>query len=275
MDKPTKYREIAADLQRKIESGGLPAGAKLPSDAELSDAYGASRNTVREAVKLLLMRGLVEKQSGRGTFVPTKIDPFLTVITADSGFGGFRVTVTGADGTSRNRRPTVTVPKVEIQKASGDIAAELELEEDLTVVIRHQERYIDDVLWSTQTSYYPMRFVHDRATRLLEVEDIAEGVRRYLESKIGVREVGSHDTMTVRAPDPEEAKAFRIPDDGRIAVFETRQVGVDGDHEPVRVTISIYPADRNLFSMETGALAENAQRQEDSRQEDSQVLAVP
>ena len=61
--------------------------------------------------------------------------------------------------------------------------------------------------------------------------------------------------MTVRAPTAEEAKAFRLPGDGRIAVFETRQTGIDTSHKPVRVTITIYPADRNEFSMETGDLA--------------------
>ena len=259
MDEPTKYREIAADLQRKIESGELAPGARLPSDAELSESYEASRNTVREAVKILVTRGLVEKPSGRGAFVLQKINPFSTVITVDSGFGGFRGAAKTLDVGSGNREFTVTTPKVEIRQSPADIAAELGLTKDDTVVIRHQERSIDGVLWSSQTSYYPMSFLQQGATRLLDVEDIAEGVRRYLDSALGIREVGSHDTMRVRAPSQTEASAFKIPDDGRIAVFETRQVGVDSGHKPLRVTISIYPTDRNQFSMETGALAEESQ----------------
>jgi GntR family transcriptional regulator len=61
--------------------------------------------------------------------------------------------------------------------------------------------------------------------------------------------------MTVRAPTPGEAARFGLPEDGRIAVFETRQMGVDPRHKTVRVTITIYPSDRNTFSMETGTLA--------------------
>jgi GntR family transcriptional regulator len=255
VDEPTKYREIAADLQHKIESGELEPGDRLPSDAELSEIYEASRNTVREAVKTLVTRGVVEKPSGRGAFVPQKINPFRTVITVDSGFGGFRGAANTMDAGAVNRQFDVTSPVVEIRHAPGDIAAQLGISDD-AVVIRHQERFIDGVLWSTQTSYYPMAFVQRGATGLLEVEDIPEGVRRYLDSALGIKEVGSHDTMKVRAPSPSEASAFKIPDDGRIAVFETRQVGVDADHKPLRVTISIYPADRNEFSMETGDLAE-------------------
>lgn len=259
MDEPTKYREIAADLRERIESGELPPGSRLPSDAKLGDTYHVSRNTVREAVKLLITRGLAEKRlADRGTFVLARIDPFITVVTADTGFGGFEGAAYASAVTSGNRGFTVTVPRVQIQAAPADIAGELKLDEDLTAVIRYQERSIDGVLWSTQTSYYPMRFVTAGALRLIAVEDIPEGVRVYLNGALGIKEIGSHDRMKVRAPTRDEADAFRIPDDGRIAVFETRQVGEDAEGKPLRVTISVYPADRNQFSMETGAFAEKA-----------------
>ena len=79
------------------------------------------------------------------------------------------------------------------------------------MVIRHQERFIDDELWSMQTSYYPMTFVEQGAKRLLAAKDIAEGTRRYLDETISVKEIGSHDTMTVRAPTPggSPASAFQ------------------------------------------------------------------
>ena len=131
---------------------------------------------------------------------------------------------------------------------------------------RHQERFIDDELWSMQTSYYPMVFVERGATKLLAVEDIEEGTRQYLAEAIGIQEIGSHDTMTVRAPTPGEADRFGLPADGRIAVFETRQTGVDPENKPVRVTITIYPSDRNTFSMETGPLAGNLLRREAAKQ---------
>ena len=109
-----------------------------------------------------------------------------------------------------------------------------------------------------------MTFVEQGANELLAVKDIAEGTRSYLEEAIGVKEIGSHDTMTVRAPSPDEAETFRLPPDGRIAVFETRQIGVNADGMPVRATITIYPSDRNTFSMKTGALAERERPEADS-----------
>ena len=251
-----KYREIAADLEHKIKSGNLEAGQRLQSDSDLGDEYEASRNTIRQAIQFLLTRGVVEKQPGGGTLVRKNIDPFRTVIDAQTGFAGFEGAAYASDVQASNRRPRSATPRVEIQEASGDIAKALALDEGAEVVIRHQERFIDDELWSMQTSYYPMAFVEQGATRLLAVKDISEGTRRYLDETIDVKEIGSHDTMKVRAPTQGEAAAFNLPEDGRIAVFETRQVGIDADRHPVRVTITIYPSDRNTFSMETGALAE-------------------
>ena len=93
-----------------------------------------------------------------------------------------------------NRTPRWATPRVEIQEASGDIAGALGLDKGAELVIRHQERFIDDELWSMQTSYYPMTFVEQGATRLLAVKDIAEGTRHYLDEAIGVQEIGSHQT---------------------------------------------------------------------------------
>lgn len=70
---PPVSRRIADDLRRKIETGELAPGARLPSERELAARYGAARNTAREAARLLAEEGLVVAEHGRGVFVrPTK-----------------------------------------------------------------------------------------------------------------------------------------------------------------------------------------------------------
>ena len=63
------YRTIAEDLRRQISTGELAPGDRLKSEAELMEAYGrdgkASRNTVRDAIKFLASRGLVETRQAR------------------------------------------------------------------------------------------------------------------------------------------------------------------------------------------------------------------
>ncbi len=64
-----RYSEVADQLMLNIITGAYPIGSLLPSEAELCQEYGVSRHTVREAVRLLQLRGMVSRQQGRGTSV--------------------------------------------------------------------------------------------------------------------------------------------------------------------------------------------------------------
>ena len=52
------YRQIAEDLRHQIEAGALQPGQQLRTELELREHYGASRNTVRDAIKWLTNLGL-------------------------------------------------------------------------------------------------------------------------------------------------------------------------------------------------------------------------
>ncbi|SDC19460.1 GntR family transcriptional regulator, trehalose operon transcriptional repressor [Melghirimyces thermohalophilus] len=64
-----KYLTIYRDFAERIESGQLRVRTKLPSEHELTQLYGASRETVRKALNLLAENGYIQKVKGRGSFV--------------------------------------------------------------------------------------------------------------------------------------------------------------------------------------------------------------
>lgn len=61
--------DLIGDLRRRIVSGELPAGTRLPSELELAAAQGSSRSVVRSALAALARQGLVESRRGAGWFV--------------------------------------------------------------------------------------------------------------------------------------------------------------------------------------------------------------
>lgn len=63
------YERIVEQIERHIVAGELKVGDQLPAERELAEQFGVSRTAVREAVKALREKGLVEIQVGRGTFV--------------------------------------------------------------------------------------------------------------------------------------------------------------------------------------------------------------
>jgi GntR family transcriptional repressor for pyruvate dehydrogenase complex len=71
--KPVKtarlYEQIVQQVEESILKGQLKAGDQLPAERELAQHFGVSRTAVREAIRALHEKGLVEGYSGRGTFV--------------------------------------------------------------------------------------------------------------------------------------------------------------------------------------------------------------
>jgi GntR family transcriptional regulator len=251
------YRQIAEDLRQQIETGELAPGAQLRTELELRERYDASRNTVRDAIKWLISRGLIETRPGQGTFVVDTMIPFITTLTGEPR------TASGGEGntylreaTAQFRQPKDSPPRVEIQAA--DDSPELNLPVGMSVVSRQQQRYIDNTPWSLQTSFYPMSFVEAGAVRLIQASNIHEGTVEYLDSTLAIKQVGWRDTITVRAPDMNEAMFFRLPDDGRISVVEQRRTAYADDGRAVRLTVSVYPADRNQFSVVVGQIPDSA-----------------
>jgi GntR family transcriptional regulator len=63
------YSQLADLLVAEIRSGRIPAGERLAAETALAAQFGIGRPTVRQALDLLLRRGLIEKRKGAGTFV--------------------------------------------------------------------------------------------------------------------------------------------------------------------------------------------------------------
>ena len=60
---------IAEEIQKKIKDGTYPPDTRLPQEMEMCKIYDASRITIREAMELLVAKGLITKRRGAGTFV--------------------------------------------------------------------------------------------------------------------------------------------------------------------------------------------------------------
>jgi GntR family transcriptional regulator len=284
------YRQIAQDLMKKIVTGLLEPGRQLPNEEELKAEYKASRNTVRDAIKWLAIRGLVVTRPGLGTFVAHRPEPFVTTLSEDrdpeAGMAGGEGAFAFAEIRERLRQrrelaqsgdpqaaqagglgeadydglaedsPHASKPVVEIKEAPDWVAERLRIPAGEEVIVRHQEFYVGSTPWSLQTTFYPMRLVERGGTALLRPQDIPEGTVRYLRERMDLVQCGSRLRILVRAPNEEEAKFFGLPDDGRISVTSLIRTGYEDRAEegpyPFRVTFTVLPADRNQFVVNRG-----------------------
>jgi GntR family transcriptional repressor for pyruvate dehydrogenase complex len=69
VSKQTMAEQMAGTIQELILDSDLESGEALPTEPELAEQFGVSRAVVRDATRILMARGLVEVQHGRGVFV--------------------------------------------------------------------------------------------------------------------------------------------------------------------------------------------------------------
>src|SRR6201997_4499799 len=75
--KSSRYRDNAAKLQKEIRLGHTDVGQLLPTETELMARYGASRQTVREGLRILMDQGLIVRRAGLGSVVIATEPPVL------------------------------------------------------------------------------------------------------------------------------------------------------------------------------------------------------
>lgn len=88
------YERIVEQIESQVLSGNLKYGDRLPTERALAERFGVSRTAVREAVKALREKGLVQGHPGRGTFITDGTSRamrhslgFMMKIGADAGAG--------------------------------------------------------------------------------------------------------------------------------------------------------------------------------------------
>ncbi len=68
-EKVTLRDTIAEKLEEMILNEELKVGSKIPSELELAESFGVSRNILREALNILKERGIISGKAGDGTYV--------------------------------------------------------------------------------------------------------------------------------------------------------------------------------------------------------------
>jgi DNA-binding FadR family transcriptional regulator len=63
------FEQVAVQIEQRILDGELRSGDRLPTERELAEQFQVSRTAVREALKTLAQKGLVDMRPGRGTMV--------------------------------------------------------------------------------------------------------------------------------------------------------------------------------------------------------------
>ncbi len=244
------YRRIADQLRQRITTGEYKPGERLPTEPELMDSFQAARNTIRLAVAALANEGLVATEHGRGTFVRERKTFTYHAARAERADrpSSWQTDAYFDEARDAGREPSQT-SAMRVDPASAEVAARLHVSENDLVVLRKITRYLDGQPWSDQDSWYRMD-VSEQAG-LAVPHDLPKGTVRAM-ADAGHVEAGYVDELIARMPTPEEVRALSLASGVPVMVY-VRTAWTDT--RPVRVTRTVFPADRNRIVYELGDLA--------------------
>jgi GntR family transcriptional regulator len=211
------YKHIADDLRARIRAGELAAGERLPSYPKLGQQYGVSAEVARQAISTLRGEGLVEARQGSGSFVRT----FVPITRNSPGRlsraqWGSGKAIQDHDTGPRWRAVDVVVSEL---PAPDDIAAALNIDSGAPVLSRARRFMVDDRPVQLATSYYPLELV--RGSAIAYTDTGAGGAYARL-AELGAEPARFTETVTARAPHPDELPSLNMPKAGGMVFDVTR-----------------------------------------------------
>lgn len=239
------YLQIADELRDQILSEAFRPGARLPSEHELMERYGAARQTVRKAIAELKSEGLLDSERGRGVFVRARA-PILR--SANELLSAARWQDDAASSqavTDQDVEVEVTVGKA---RATVDVAARLGLREGAAVLVRRERTFDSDRTLEVSTTYLPMELARGTA---VERKDLSgQEVYAQLE-RLGHRLERFTERVATRMPRPPEARSLDLGPGTPVVLIARTAWGSDG--RPVAISDDVMAADRYELAYEVPA----------------------
>lgn len=210
-----QYRIIEQDLRDSITVGAYKQGDMIPTELELSEAYGVSRVTVRKATDNLVAQDILQRVAGVGTFVKNA-----AIRAKVPGLMGFTDEITGMGMTPRTQ-----VVAFQLMRVPDKLYHTLGLEKDDMVYHIERIRYANDIPFVKETTYMSARLYPG-----MSMEILSGSKYHYFEDVLGLKIAYSQHTVTPILPSGELRKLFSLPAQqpivkvGNITFLENGQV---------------------------------------------------
>jgi GntR family transcriptional regulator len=231
-----RYRTIAADLSRRIESQEFPPGSLLPSEADLASQFGVTRMTVRQALAGLAAQGVIERRHGHGTVVaPLRLQRQVQ-----------RPVGLAEELRARGLTPTSVVLSFDEIRPPPDARNDLWIGPRGTVYRLRRLRYADGVLIGLQESLVPSKL----APGLADVDFTTESLSRVLRERHGL--AGASADLTIEAVSADRAVAAALDIPPGSPVLRSTRIGYLEDGRLLERTTGWFRSDRYSYHVRQG-----------------------
>ncbi len=232
------YYQLKELLREYIAAGEWKPGDMIPSERELSEQYGISRMTARQALKELTTEGLLYREQGKGTFVAEpKIEQKLTRLTGFS-----------EDMHKRQMEPGGRVLRLELITPSTVVCRALQITPEQNVVLLERLRLAEGEPIALETCHLYFNDVY----RLMDEQFENNSLYSILRTKYNVQPTKAQQQVEADLCSRREQDLLQIATGS--PVLRNRRIAYSQWERPFEYTESAYRADRYVFQVELGIL---------------------
>ena len=229
------YYQLEEFLRGQIENGTWKPGQKIPSEAELCEAFDVSRTVVRQALNELVQEGVLYRRRGKGTFVA---EPKIGESLVQHLTGFYEDTV------ALGLKPSTKVLEQKVIPAPPKIAEALGLKEGDPVTMIDRLRSVDGEPIVLVVTYLP----YGVCPELVNEDVSTQSLYAILETKYGLELVYGRRTLEAVAATKEEAELLEMQEGDPIILL--RSISYLKDGGPIEYFKARHRGDRSRFEVE-------------------------
>lgn len=227
---PPKYVVVVNAIQQRIEDGTYPPGTAIPSEAQLTAEFDASRPVIVRALGILQQDGWIESQQGKGRFVRSR-----------PGAAARRAPEHVAGLLDQAEDAAVTVLRVGPVMAPNRAAVALGLDPETPVIARRRLVVADIGPVELSSLYVPVELA--AGTDIGKPEPINGNVLRHLGQRKDVQFDHATERLSARLPTAEESELLKIG--RRDSVLTLLVTAYDIAGKPQLAIDAVLPATRH------------------------------
>jgi GntR family transcriptional regulator len=228
------YYQLKELILSEIKEGDYKIGSMIPTENDLSDMFGISRTTVRQAITELVQEGWLYRVKSKGTFVSKpKIDQsFIQAL------GSFNDQIS-----QLGRTPHTELLDFEVIEAPDYVANELKLQPNEKVIYIHRKRFADEDPIVMVKTYLPFKKCSFVLNHDLSTESLYPVLASHDETQIyKIRRL-------IEAVDAEDYDIKNLNISRGKAIQKFVSVGYNLFDDPIEYSIARYRGDRNRFEV--------------------------
>lgn len=232
--KKPKYETIADEIRKRIIEHVYPLEHALPDEIHLAQEFEVSRMTMKRALEILVMEGLIYRKRGKGTFI------------LQSSFQKNRINVIsketrGLTQVIGDRSLRSEILNFEVKFPNQEVANHLMIELTEPVYEIRRVRYVDEEPYVIELTYMVANLITGITREILE-----KSVYAYIQEELGYTITSSH--KVIRADKPDEYDQAYLKNDVTEPIIEVEQVVYLSNGKPFEYSFARHRYDKFVFS---------------------------